>query len=479
MAHIKLRHIVTAMPHGAGLRKRAGRTLKPVKPSHKNELWYKAQLLAIVAQLKAVSREVLLPELKRMEPLYAKATDGIVRDRAAYSHVVNDKIAEARRKLGGIEGVAKRLADAATKRSLNTVDERLAASVKGSVGVDISGFMSRSGPIQEIAAAAQRANIDLITSIPDQYFDKLGDSINKSIEAGVRFDDLAGDVERIGDVTESRAKLIARDQTSKMNGAFNMIRQTSLGIARYTWQTAGDERVREEHQANDGQDFDWNDPPATGHPGEDVNCRCIAIPKFDLDESALEEGQFTESSGAGVGATLAIAGAYFGYAARTAGDAFNPDQPRDEHGRWGSGGGISGHAVSASKNPHISNTHDLGQVNRSNVEAVAKHAKVDIAGFKRTANDTELRHALNSHGSTSKEKDRGQRAITARDLDKLDSITSKPDSVSRSEKTWRGSKCIEYHKVIAGERHVYVEAINERASRVMFVSLRVHTGQQK
>ena len=73
------------------------------------------------------------------------------------------------------------------------------------------------------------------------------------------------EVERIGDVTESRAKLIARDQTSKMNGAFNEARQTSLGIDRYVWQTSGDERVREEHQANDGQVFSWNDPPATGH----------------------------------------------------------------------------------------------------------------------------------------------------------------------------------------------------------------------
>lgn len=81
----------------------------------------------------------------------------------------------------------------------------------------------------------------------------------------------------------SRAKLIARDQTSKMNGAFNQARQTSLGIDRYVWQTSGDERVREEHQANDGQVFSWNDPPATGHPGEDINCRCVAVPYFDLD----------------------------------------------------------------------------------------------------------------------------------------------------------------------------------------------------
>ena len=312
MAHIKLRHVVQAMPHGAGLRKRKGRLLKPVKPSYKVELWYKTQLLAIVAQLRKVAREVLLPELKRLEPLYAKATDGLVRDRAAFSPVIGEKIEEAKRRFGGIQGVAQRLAEAATQRNLEEVDDRLKSSVNASIKIDISGFLSRAGPIQEIVAAAKRANIDLITSIPEQYFDKLGDAIGTNMEAGLRFEDLAKEVERIGDVTESRAKLIARDQTSKMNGAMNMVRQTSLGITSYIWQTAGDERVREEHADLDGSQFDWNDPPPDGHPGEAVNCRCVAVAVFDLDEPEQDDGE----SSFGVGSSMAAAGAFFGQLAK-------------------------------------------------------------------------------------------------------------------------------------------------------------------
>ncbi len=38
-----------------------------------------------------------------------------------------------------------------------------------------------------------------------------------------------------------------------------------------------DERVRPSHRMNDGRIFSWSDPPDTGHPGEDHNCRCEAI----------------------------------------------------------------------------------------------------------------------------------------------------------------------------------------------------------
>ncbi len=46
----------------------------------------------------------------------------------------------------------------------------------------------------------------------------------------------------------------------------------------YVWRTQGDSKVRTAHQENNGKVFTRNNPPATGHPGEDYNCRCIAEP---------------------------------------------------------------------------------------------------------------------------------------------------------------------------------------------------------
>lgn len=44
----------------------------------------------------------------------------------------------------------------------------------------------------------------------------------------------------------------------------------------YIWRTQGDSKVRPSHRANDGKIFSWDDPPPTGHPGEDFGCRCFA-----------------------------------------------------------------------------------------------------------------------------------------------------------------------------------------------------------
>jgi SPP1 gp7 family putative phage head morphogenesis protein len=48
----------------------------------------------------------------------------------------------------------------------------------------------------------------------------------------------------------------------------------------YVWRTAGDNRVRGEHAARNGQIFAWNDPPEHGHPGREANCRCWPEPYY-------------------------------------------------------------------------------------------------------------------------------------------------------------------------------------------------------
>lgn len=50
---------------------------------------------------------------------------------------------------------------------------------------------------------------------------------------------------------------------------------------RYIWHTQEDDKVRSSHAANNGRIFSWDEPPATGHPGEDFNCRCWAQPVDD------------------------------------------------------------------------------------------------------------------------------------------------------------------------------------------------------
>ena len=62
------------------------------------------------------------------------------------------------------------------------------------------------------------------------------------------------------------------------NGKLTEISQREAGNTHYIWHTQADELVRNSHAPNHGQVFAWDNPPPTGHPGEDYNCRCTPIP---------------------------------------------------------------------------------------------------------------------------------------------------------------------------------------------------------
>jgi len=295
--HLHVGHFGGALPRAERLRKRRDRKLRPVRPSRRNELWYRAELDGIVGHLRAAGREITA-SLKAVWP--ATVEDGRrARDkrRTAPPH---EAVAGARRKFQNIGAVASEITlgthsrPGLLTRNLEAVDDRLAASVKTSVGLDIRETLRRTaiqqmGPLAQEMADAAEANVALIASIPEQYFDRIQGAVADSWEAGGTVEDLADEIERIGDVTESRAALIARDQTSKLNSAFNRVRQTSIGVERYEWQTAEDERVRDSHAALDGRIFDWDAPPTVdgepAHPGEPINCRCVASPVLDLEDA--------------------------------------------------------------------------------------------------------------------------------------------------------------------------------------------------
>ena len=135
--------------------------------------------------------------------------------------------------------------------------------------------------LQATLAAFEVENLALITKMEATLVAQVETQITESLRAGVRASELELVIaDRLG-VAKSRAKLIARDQIGKLNGQLTQTRQTGLGVTRYTWQTAEDERVREEHEDRNGVIFEWANPPSDGHPGEPINCRCVALPVLE------------------------------------------------------------------------------------------------------------------------------------------------------------------------------------------------------
>ncbi len=156
-------------------------------------------------------------------------------------------------------------------------------ALKKSIGVDVSSILEQGG-LADIIESKIGENVALIQSIPDEYFKKLITIVNENTTRGSNAGGILKEIQELGKVTKKRARVIARDQTQKVNAAIAQQRQTSLGIEKYEWQTADDDRVRPTHNANDGKVFRWDTPPKiTGHPGEDISCRCVAIPIIEVE----------------------------------------------------------------------------------------------------------------------------------------------------------------------------------------------------
>jgi SPP1 gp7 family putative phage head morphogenesis protein len=171
------------------------------------------------------------------------------------------------------------------KRTSTFQAEQLDKQVRSQLAVPLS--MVESPIVAKLEGFAAR-NVDLIKTVPDRYFDRIRLDVMAAFEGGTHPSTLADEMEERYGMAENDARRIARDQIGKLNGELNEERQAAMGVTGYTWRTANDDRVRDEHAEREGQHFDWNDAPEDGHPGEAIQCRCYAEPDFEPIMESLD-----------------------------------------------------------------------------------------------------------------------------------------------------------------------------------------------
>lgn len=245
-----------------------------VEPSRKIENAYRKKLVALAKEVRRDALAALTPVLRTYQNEWISD---------AYAVPISTAFASLRRQYRDIDRLASRMATDYT----NEVDEenrkQFIRDVRKTIGIDLPRTLTAEG-VDDALLLATRENVNLITSIPQQFLTQIESAVTAGIQQGQKAESLIQQIIRIGKVTESRAKLIARDQTSKINGALNEIRQTNAGVTKYVWRTSEDDRVRPSHKDNNGTVFRWDTPPSkTGHPGHDINCRCYPEPVFELD----------------------------------------------------------------------------------------------------------------------------------------------------------------------------------------------------
>lgn len=267
---------------------------------------YRAALLQLVRRCREVVEEAL-PAIEAQWP--RPSSDGTTRVADSYNPSIATFVRRASAKLGNLDEWAKRMVGIAVELNKDSVDARLARVIREAIGVDVSHILHGDTRILQAMREATKTNIALIKTIPEQYLFGLRDEKGKLIRHGVedvitdawsrgeRWESVVEQVAAVGGVTENRAKLIARDQTAKMNADFNRERCNQVGIERGEWMTSQDERVRPSHAAMEGVVFDLNgEGPLINEdgehcfPGGDYQCRCDFAPVVDMEALELQAG---------------------------------------------------------------------------------------------------------------------------------------------------------------------------------------------
>lgn len=199
--------------------------------------------------------------------------------------ILEQKVAlfDIRRRMDLVAGATRKL----------TVKEWKKA-IRKAIGIDIYEDYYMGDFFRDAMEKWVSDNVDLITTIPRETLGDMKKTVYEGYLNGKPATKLTKEIQERYQAGKSHARLIARDQMGKLNGAITQAQQRDAGVRKYMWDTCRDGRVRKDHKRLQGRIFSWDDPPVVdqrtgrrGHPGEDYQCRCIARPVLEKNNLHL------------------------------------------------------------------------------------------------------------------------------------------------------------------------------------------------
>lgn len=115
-------------------------------------------------------------------------------------------------------------------------------------------------------------NRKLIKDLPTKATFQIEQIAQKGLGQGKTASDIGEEITKQFGIAERRAELIARDQVGTFNAELTQLRQREVGVEKFIWRTAMDERVRPEHAEREGETYEWANPPDGEIPGGPINC---------------------------------------------------------------------------------------------------------------------------------------------------------------------------------------------------------------
>lgn len=276
---------------------------------------YRAYLFTIVRGMREAVEDIIVPELPGLVAASGQRADArynLADIEAAISKMGQDvRLRLSARNLRGLE---EKIREYRSRVSLSS-SRQLQRQISRMISLD--AYPSAGSAEAALLDSWVEANRKRIIAMSNDEISKVEDIVRRNVQAGYRASHIQGLIAEQWPKVQNRAALIARDQVNKLHGNLTRVRQTSVGIKKYRWRTSRDERVRASHAAKEDKIFEWDDPPSdTGHPGQDINCRCTAEPVIEEPSpvAAFARTALLTSARAGASAAITTATGAFGLA---------------------------------------------------------------------------------------------------------------------------------------------------------------------
>lgn len=140
----------------------------------------------------------------------------------------------------------------------------------------------------KVYSEAMARQVHLITSLPTEAANRVHELVTGALGSGKRPSEIAEMIMQTGEVTKSRATLIARTEVARAASEFTQARAVSVGSTHYIWRGVRDRRERDSHWEMEGRVCEWANPPEVEpgkryHAGCIYNCRCYPEPVIPED----------------------------------------------------------------------------------------------------------------------------------------------------------------------------------------------------
>jgi len=143
-------------------------------------------------------------------------------------------------------------------------------------------------------------------NISDTTHSRICEIIDQGLQDGSGIDDIANQLGDCAELSQSRARLIAQQETYNSLSAANYDAMSEGGVQYHKWVTRGDPQVRDSHRKMNGEVRKVGEPfsngllyprDPNGRADEVLRCRCWALPVRDRLAKGYRPGQIKKRIG--------------------------------------------------------------------------------------------------------------------------------------------------------------------------------------